>query len=233
MSTSINPRGFALACIGGQGHVLLNDRWEICRAGEAYLCPKGSPRAYRALPGHPWDFVWTIYAEPPRWLQKLPTDCHLICYNQALPLSSAVDGLYREVNGHNEQIFATQWASLIGSYWNATTERGKTGGRLHFLWEKVDGYLAYPWTLNELARVAGVSSEHLRRICLSETGRSPMKHLTLLRMRRAETLLLNQRLKVSAVAESVGYSNPFAFSTAYKKWSGSSPSHHWQDDHPS
>lgn len=232
MSTSVKTRGFALACFGGQGHILLNEQWEVCRAGEAYLCPKGIPRAYKASSEHPWEFVWTIFSEPPRWLHKLSMQNHHIGFEQALALSSAIEGLYREVNGHNDTVLASHWASLISSYWASSKLEGTISGRLQLLWEKVDDHLAHPWTLKELSNLAGISSEHLRRICFSETSTSPMKHLTMLRMRRAEVLLHNRRLKVSAVAEAVGYANPFAFSTAYKKWMGVTPSHHWQNDSP-
>ena len=53
-----------------------------------------------------------------------------------------------------------------------------------------------------------------------------MKFLTSLHMRRAEVLLQNRKFKVAAVAEAVGYANPFAFSTAYKKSKGFPPSQH-------
>lgn len=232
MSTSAHPRGFTLACTQGQGAVWVRGRWEICRAGEAYLCPIGSPRAYKSTTREAWEFVWTIFSEPPLWLQQLPCEPHLVPCDQALAMSSAIEGFYREINGRNDDVLASDWASLISSYWRSTSEAGTKAGRLQLLWEKVDAHLMHPWSLKELARLSGMSSEHLRRICFEETGSSPMRHLTLLRMRRAEALLQNQRLTVSAVAEAVGYGNPFAFSTAYKKWMGISPSHHWKTDLP-
>jgi transcriptional regulator GlxA family with amidase domain len=96
--------------------------------------------------------------------------------------------------------------------------------RLAQLWETVAGQLADAWTLERLAGMAHVSGEHLRRLCQRELGRSPMHHVTFLRMRRAGELLASTHLKVELIAMEVGYQNPFVFSTAFKKWTGWRPS---------
>ena len=83
--------------------------------------------------------------------------------------------------------------------------------------------LAHPWTLAQLADSAAMSAEHLRRLCRRQTGRGPMHQVTFLRMRRAATLLESTRHKVRAIARTVGYDNPFAFSTAFKRHLGASP----------
>jgi AraC-like DNA-binding protein len=51
-----------------------------------------------------------------------------------------------------------------------------------------------------------------------------MQHLTFLRMQRAAELLFSTDEKVARIAEQVGYSDPFAFSVAFKKWTGCPPS---------
>ena len=85
------------------------------------------------------------------------------------------------------------------------------------LWEHVDADPARPWTRQMLADAAGMSGEHLRRLCQRETGRGPMQHLTALRMRRAGMLLESTDQKIGAIARAVGYENAFAFSTAFKR----------------
>jgi AraC-like DNA-binding protein len=40
----------------------------------------------------------------------------------------------------------------------------------------------------------------------------------------AASLLQDRSLKLQSVAEAVGYQDPFAFSRAFKRWSGASPS---------
>ena len=51
-----------------------------------------------------------------------------------------------------------------------------------------------------------------------------MRHITFLRMRQAGALLSSEAYTVEAVAQQVGYDNPFSFSTAFKRETGLSPS---------
>ncbi len=74
------------------------------------------------------------------------------------------------------------------------------------------------------AAIAGVSEEHLRRICQSSLGRSPMKQLLMLRMEQAAHLLTISDHTVEAVGRAVGYENPFAFSNMFKRIMGRRPS---------
>lgn len=222
MSTACADRGFVLACVGGCGKVLVEGNWRICRAGDAYLCPRGGSHAYKAVPGRKWHFVWTLYDRPPHWLDWSSKESrHTLC-GHAYALCSAIEGLYRETDGPCDGAFSARWIELINAYWRSTAEGDAKGGRLALLWERVDSRLAHNWTLPELAKTAGLSIEHLRRICHAEVGRSPMAHLNHLRMRRADTLLQTGRITVASVAEAVGYL-PFTFSVAYRRWSGMSP----------
>ncbi|MCX8109479.1 MAG: tetratricopeptide repeat protein, partial [Verrucomicrobiae bacterium] len=89
---------------------------------------------------------------------------------------------------------------------------------------RVTTQLGEKWTLQRLAREAGYSIEHLRRLCHLEVGRSPMHQVIYLRMRRAAELLTTTNEKIEAIAQAVGYQNQFTFSKAFHKWIGWQPS---------
>ena len=55
-----------------------------------------------------------------------------------------------------------------------------------------------------------------------------MSHVTALRMRQAMALLASKSYTVETVAQQVGYENPFAFSAAFKRHQGISPSEYRQ-----
>jgi len=74
-----------------------------------------------------------------------------------------------------------------------------------------------------------MSGEHFRRLCLKALGRSPVKHLTFLRMHRAAELLTTTKDKVETIARALGYENPFAFSNTFLKWIRVRPSEHRAD----
>jgi AraC-like DNA-binding protein len=81
------------------------------------------------------------------------------------------------------------------------------------------------WTVAELASGAAVSrsllDERFRRVL----GRSPIRYLTEWRMHLADDLLATTDTGVATVARRVGYESEEAFSRAFKRSHGLSPSH--------
>lgn len=82
---------------------------------------------------------------------------------------------------------------------------------------------AYPWTVANLARAAGVSRAALARRFTELLGEPPMTYLTTWRLTLAADLLREPSATIGAVAEQVGYGSPFALSTAFKRVRGVSP----------
>lgn len=82
---------------------------------------------------------------------------------------------------------------------------------------------AEPWTVEGLARVAGVSRATFSRRFTDLVGEPPMTFLTGWRIALAADLLADPDATVGAVARRVGYSTPFALSTAFKRVRGVSP----------
>ncbi|WP_411080456.1 AraC family transcriptional regulator [Streptomyces sp. cmx-18-6] len=82
---------------------------------------------------------------------------------------------------------------------------------------------AHPWTVASLAARAGVSRAGLARRFTELVGEPPMAYLTGWRLALAADLLRESDATVEAVARKVGYSAPFAFSTAFKRVRGVSP----------
>ena len=84
------------------------------------------------------------------------------------------------------------------------------------------------WTLEELAREAGVSRSVLADRFTHLVGHPPMQYLTRWRMQLAARLLADGTRKVSAVGLEVGYASEAAFSRTFKRIAGMSPAM-WRD----
>ena len=217
-----------LAGLDGEGEVWLDGRWQALKPGEAYLSPAEVSHAYRARRGTPWTVCWVVYeAEPPAFAGVIPGEPRVI----PLPagqlrhsLEGACDAVARQAEPARRELWTRLIHLTVLEALGAGLIRDRAGRRLGPLWSRVNADLARPWTLDLLAQAAMMSKENLRRVCLRETGASPMRQLTRLRMRRALELLLASDEKLVSVAERVGYTDPFAFSVAFKRETGSCPS---------
>lgn len=81
------------------------------------------------------------------------------------------------------------------------------------------------WTVADLASGAAVSRSLLDARFRQVLGRSPIRYLTEWRMHVAEELLATTDIGVVMVARRVGYDSEEAFSRAFKRARGLSPSH--------
>lgn len=84
--------------------------------------------------------------------------------------------------------------------------------------------VARRWTVAELARTAGMSRAVFAERFTRKVGIPPMQYLLEWRMTLAKDLLRRERPALAEVAEKVGYQSASAFSTAFARLTGCSPS---------
>ncbi|WP_328536596.1 AraC family transcriptional regulator [Streptomyces sp. NBC_00344] len=82
---------------------------------------------------------------------------------------------------------------------------------------------AEPWTVESLAREAGMSRSAFTAAFRSLVGEAPARHLTGRRMQEAVRLLGETSLPQSSVPERVGYRSAVGFHLAFRKWFGKTP----------
>jgi AraC-like DNA-binding protein len=85
---------------------------------------------------------------------------------------------------------------------------------------------ARAWTVAALAEGAGVSRAALARRFTTLVGEPPLTYLTSWRMTLAADLLRAPGATIASVARRVGYTDSFAFSSAFKRVRGVRPSTH-------
>jgi transcriptional regulator GlxA family with amidase domain len=83
---------------------------------------------------------------------------------------------------------------------------------------------AYDWTLDELAKQAGLSRSVLAERFMQFVGIPPMQYLAKWRMQIAAELLTGSNVNVGTIAAQIGYESEAAFSRAFKKMIGVPPS---------
>ena len=209
--------------LGGEGRMLVDGRWRPHRAGTVSLAPAHVLHAFHAIPSRRWQYCWVRYMpSSPRSL--IHAIAPIMASYDCRPLSHAILGLAAEMAAARDIAACALWLDLIESYVDGFAEPWRREERLLVVWSAVRQDLSRAWTLPDLAGLAGVSCEHLRRLCRDSLGRSPMQQLTDLRVQQAAHQLATTEAGLDAIADGVGYRNPFAFSNVFKRVTGVRPS---------
>ena len=79
-------------------------------------------------------------------------------------------------------------------------------------------------SVRDLARAAGVSASHLRRVVRGWVGQSPAAYLRQEQVSRARRLLADPRRSIKSVAFESGFASPHHFSRVFRRIDGLSPS---------
>ena len=88
----------------------------------------------------------------------------------------------------------------------------------------LDQHIHAPMTLKTLSKYAGVSGQHLNRLFKQAIGTTPLLYVSELRLNRAAALLREGQMTIKAIAEAVGFDDPYYFSKKFRKHFGLSPS---------
>jgi len=215
---------FMLACLEGGGAILADGRWKRVRAGQACLLPPFVMNALKCLPGRDWTFAWVRYREEREARPIVSSISPVSGPFGGGPLRAAIEGLHEEARGGRAASALHHWTELVHHYVLRFAQPHRSDDRLWKLWQRVEADLGRDWSLNDLARIACLSGEHLRRLCRRELGRSPMQHLTHLRLQRARHLLTVTDDKVEVIANAVGFGSVTTFSNTFRQWIGRRPS---------
>ncbi|MFC4308121.1 AraC family transcriptional regulator [Steroidobacter flavus] len=82
---------------------------------------------------------------------------------------------------------------------------------------------SHPWTLDSLARQAGMSRSSFADRFARIIGTTPLNYLLQWRIAVAKNLLAHEQMSVAETALAVGYQSASAFSTAFSRETGTSP----------
>lgn len=215
---------YLLACFGGSGRILMDGRWLAVKSGWATIAPPHVVLAFHADTGKRWDVVWVRYQQPADQKPVMSSSSPALAKFDAEPVRHAVMGLWHEMQTRTAPSALIHWVDIIHYYVASFARPWQMDDRLGSLWEQVATKLDEDWTLERLTSLCHMSSEHLRRLCRREMGRSPMHQVIYLRMQGAAKMLVETDQKIETIANRVGYKNPFVFSNTFKQWVGWRPS---------
>ncbi|HSJ02088.1 MAG TPA: AraC family ligand binding domain-containing protein [Verrucomicrobium sp.] len=166
---------YFMACYGGEGRILVDGRFQVCRAGMACLLPPHLLNAFHAVSGKPWKFVWVRYQAVPEQRPLVSASSPVLAKFDPEPLRLAMLGLHAECVRTQEEAEASpdpvpstavpvpapvalhHWVELVQTYVLRFAQPWQMDDRLSRLWEKVVHRLDEPWTLGQLAQEVHMS----------------------------------------------------------------------------
>lgn len=125
----------------------------------------------------------------------------------------------------SQRVVAEVWAALwrVAQLAESPTASGHRHEAVAAAAAHIEANLAQPIAVPELARVAGVSHNHLTRLFRAELATTVVAYVRQRRMARARHLLTSSTLSIPAIAASVGFVDLQAFNKACHRELGGSP----------
>ena len=131
--------------------------------------------------------------------------------------SLVLDHLAQIIFVHMLRAHADQSDRPVG--WLGALGDDRIGGALR----AIHADIAHRWTLKELASIASMSRSAFSASFKSQVGHAPLEYLIQWRMSIARDALRRETRSISHIAFAIGYESESAFSTAFRRGTGSSP----------
>ncbi len=201
-------------------------------SGQAFIVHKNDFCDYYPDKYDPWTYIWIRLEGEDE--EKLLERCGLPCIScvfsfdygeRLLTVSRALlgDGMLCEMSRLYRESTAK---TILSLHQKANLESVHTWDERWVV--RAKDYIAANYhkrlTVEKVAAAIYVDRQYLRNLFVKYTGISTKAYLDKYRMSRAAELLELNNSSISMIALSVGYSDPFAFSKAFKKHYGASPS---------
>lgn len=208
----------------------------VSQAGDVVLIAPGTAQDYRGYL-HPvkWESIWVHFH--PRghvlpWLRYPEIAPGLGLLRVGPELRSEVEtdlrGMLDIVSGprvHDGEralnLFEKILLRLDGL--NPLTEEKDHDPRIRRVLEESGRRLDRIFPIDEMAKVAGMSSSRFHALFQAEIGLSPAAYHLHARLSRARELIERTDFPIQQIALELGFSSAFHFSSAFRKYAGKSP----------
>lgn len=217
----------------GTGTLYLQDQAFPVSAGQAFVIPPKLVAHYAASNDTPWNYIWIhfngqktsellykagITSSRPVFIPACRAGEIRQCMQDLLKYNS----LEYTCIGNTYRLF-----QLLCDTTSNTPSVGETDKALRYIREVIrfiSNRYQEPIKIQEIADLCGLDRSYLCKIFKHATNYTPQEYLIFFRIKKAKQLLKDPELPIQHIAYSVGYNDPFAFSKAFKKETGVSPS---------
>lgn len=194
--------------------------------GQGFLIRPGRVAEYHYDEKEPWNYFWVMFDG---------VHAEDICRKY---IPSNEKGIF-------DYAFSEHMPQIIASMFSLTRSLSYTEGLTAFFYilslherkatrltnQHVENAKSYmylhidqPFSVSDVAAAVGVSDRYLYNLFVKYEGIAPKSYMNELRLKNAKALLKNSRYTITEIAEAVGFSDVFAFSRFFTKFTGRAPS---------
>ncbi len=234
------PETVLIYCVNGKGfYRQAGQRRILINAGTLLCCPAQTTHEYGADPDDPWSIYW-MHLHPSKrtdWKGHLEcTEKHPAAFIGISPdIMDSFDRLIetmRIAEHSTDVLLCSALAQLIVA--DACCERQHSASpsrvlpHLQDVLDLMKANRTESLSVEQMARVAGLSKEYFIRQFKRTVGTTPGNYFLQMKMRTACDWLVNTDLHIREIAFRLGYEDPFYFSRIFKRLRGISPRQHRQ-----
>lgn len=223
-------------CVKGEGWLEYNNKKLKVAEDQFFILPKGAPYAYGSSKGNPWSIYRISFnGKKAGYFSKgfdLPQN---MLYSSQSRFKNKID-LLEEIfdtlqneNGIEQMLYATSvFFHFLGTIRCAGPDKKEPESikenniidtSLQFMQEN----LHKPVSLKSIAEHVHLSVSYFSRMFIAQTGTSPSKYLTQLRLKKACHYLEKTDMKVNQISPLVGFDDPLYFSRLFTNYIKFSP----------
>lgn len=224
----------------GSGEIVFANETIRTRTGEFLLLPPAVHRSYRIpVPAQGWEFYWLHFRATPRlthtlgwfdrrktWQAHFVSDIALRVYIAAvIETAHHLNMTDPDLPGREpivEAMLETALLRIAAAEVRPNPSRS-IDTRIESALEHFHCDIAAPAGVEVLAKVAGLSRSQFCLLFRSGIGRSSQQYVEERRLEMAAYYLRTTAQSITKVAEMVGFTNPFYFTTRFRRHFGRSP----------
>ena len=228
---SVAPYFNLILLVAGRGTYRNGDQRFPLRPGSCFVSWAGLEHSFREHPEHPWHYYWmrltgdrvetvirSLGFRPDRRVLQVPDPA---------AAAAAYKRLFDYYASNEREPF--QAAALLYQLLQTLPQAppAEASDPDQALIDRASALLDYQLdtglNVNQLAEHLRVSRQRLATAFQRRLGCSPVEHLHHVRRQRAEHLLAQTDLKISAIAQACGFASEKYFYRRFQEWTGISP----------
>ena len=225
--------------VDGKGKFTIDGITTQLKTGDMFILPKGKVAFYQADGEHPWTYLWVGFSgsKAENILSKTQLLDHYFCHStleskvldQIVKLTQFRD---QKLDDVTELQLTAELYKLLAFLMKEFPSKAMSDSSIliqnYIKQAKKIIHTQYgnPLKISDIAKKLNLNRSYLYKIFKEETDYSLKDYLIQIRMEKSADLLTSTTFHISEIANAVGFPDALAFSKAFKKHFGQSPSHY-------